>query len=89
MTLSSTVSSTSSETLEQRAQAIRWDVFNLRSLALYPFPSPVRRGVLTYDFKDEDSFIVILNTFKMSTYCSGLMIPDTHLGENIARYRGV
>ncbi|MCF5716094.1 hypothetical protein GIV18_27875 [Pseudomonas tremae] len=21
--------------------------------------------------------------------CSGLMIPDTHLGENIARYRGV
>ncbi|WP_413775405.1 DUF6538 domain-containing protein [Pseudomonas syringae] len=22
-------------------------------------------------------------------HCSGLMIPDTHLGENIARYRGV
>ncbi|POD65744.1 hypothetical protein BKM07_20955 [Pseudomonas syringae group genomosp. 3] len=25
----------------------------------------------------------------LSEMCSGLMIPDTHLGENIARYRGV
>ncbi|WP_440778818.1 GTPase-associated system all-helical protein GASH [Pseudomonas syringae] len=24
-----------------------------------------------------------------TAFCSGLMIPDTHLGENIARYRGV
>ncbi|SOQ11248.1 type 1 fimbrial protein [Pseudomonas syringae group genomosp. 3] len=35
------------------------------------------------------SGLVNIGSVAASRFCSGLMIPDTHLGENIARYRGV